>query len=172
MQSKKTAAPVLLASGMQDWRTPSSFLDQVRELGRIALDPCADDDPANHFAGRNLTREDDGLAQSWGRARGRRRGLVFVNSEYGTALSSWVDKCADEAQAGEEIIQLCPNRPGVRWYRRAQASATAMCGLDGRLTFEGAENCAPFPSVTFYYGSSPYLFCHVFAVLGDVRLLT
>lgn len=167
---KQTAT--LLSSKMQDWRSPVGFLDQVRKLGRIALDPCADSDPAHHFAGVNLTRADDGLISDWSRARGRRKGLVYVNSEYGPALSSWVDKCADESCFGNEIVQLCPNRPGVRWYRRAQAAAHAMCGLDGRLTFEGADNCAPFPSVVFYYGPNPYLFCHIFVELGDVRILT
>lgn len=171
MGLKKQTA-ILLSSKMQNWRSPWELLNTVKKIGRIALDPCADDDPVNHFACANLTRQDDGLTSDWSKARGRFRGLVYVNSEYGSALGDWVEKCGQEMMCGNEIVQLCPNRPGVRWYRSAQTYAHAMCGLNGRLTFEGAPNCAPFPSVLFYYGPSPYLFCHVFAELGDVRLLS
>ncbi len=165
-------SPALLSSKKQDWRTPKALLDKVREMGPIVLDPCASDDPAHHFATKNLTKSDDGLTDLWWPCVAGGDGLVFVNSEYGRALGDWVGKCADEASEDVcDIIQLVPNRPGPRWYRAAQDAATAMVGLDKRLTFVGAPTCAPFPSALFYYGPRPYLFCHVFQDDGDVRIL-
>ena len=157
------------SSEKQDWRTPSDFLDLVRRVGPIGLDPCASDDPEHHFARFNITKDQDGLVQPWHKTKDF--GLTYVNSEYGRALPRWVDKCATQAELGCEIIQLMPARPGSGWYRAAQAAASAMCELSGRLTFVGAKDPAPFPSAVFYYGPNPYLFCHVFQGRGGVRTL-
>jgi hypothetical protein len=163
----------LLSSDKQDWRTPQWLLDVVMEMcpGGIDLDPCASTYPEHHYALANLTKAEDGLGCDWAEEVTEGAGTVFVNSEYGRALPRWVAKCSNEWGEYLEVIQLAPNRPGTKWYAHALDEATAMCSLQGRLIFEGATQGAPFPSVLFYYGERPYLFCHVFDGHGDVRML-
>ncbi len=155
-------------SKRQTWMTPEWILDLVRKLGPIALDPCAADDAQFHFAAMNFTKVDDGLLQHWSRG-----GLVFANHEYGRAIPEWCDKCVQEADTGVQIVQMCPARPGAQWYMRAKENANALCELNGRVQFDEhwCTDQAPFPSALFYYGTSPYLFCHVFDEHGEVRRL-
>lgn len=168
------------SSARHDWRTPDALVELVKRcdgFGDIDLDPCASVDFADWFARTNRTRADDGLTILWEEhipveclGRGE-PATVFVNSEYGRALPAWVDKCAASAYDRMQVVQLAPNRPGVKWYRAALAAASAMCSLDGRLTFKGAPAAAPFPSALFYYGPRPYRFADVFQDHGDVRVM-
>ena len=162
---------VLKSSERQDWRTPEILLALVRGLGTIGLDPCAAYEKRHHFAAYNVTEEDgDGLDVDWAQLVGD-DALVFVNPPYGRELSDWVDACVYEADRGAEIILLAPSRTDTRWFRCATQSADARCLLYGRLTFEGAENSAPFPSAVWYFGQQHYQFCAVFADAGEVACL-
>jgi phage N-6-adenine-methyltransferase len=151
-----------------DWQTPDCVLDRVRQLGPIALDPCTTED--NPCGARYwFCPPTDALQRQWLQTPG---GITYVNCPYGRALSSWVAKCADEGARPEaELVLLVPARPDTGWYDRAEKSANALCEWRGRLTFRGAPSPAPFPSVLFYWGPSPWLFCHVFAPVGRVRVL-
>lgn len=158
------------SSKRQDWPTPLALIARLKEsFGVLALDPCAYDDPAYHFALINIVKAQDGLVQPWHVTA--HLGFAYVNSEYGRALPKWVDKCNQEGEAGAEIIQLTPARPGTQWYRSAKRGSQAICELDKRLTFQGADDPAPFPSTLFYRGPRPYLFCHLLQDDGDVRPL-
>jgi hypothetical protein len=161
--------PQIHSSVKQDYCTPQYVLDWVRRLGRITLDPTAHDNPCMHFADYCATKSFDGLAMDW--TKPMASGVTYVNSEYGRALPKWVDKCAQEqVRHGIEVVQLVPARAGNRWWRAARAKAHAMVELHKRITFVGAPDPAPFPSAMFYYGDRPYLFCHLFQDLGDVRV--
>ncbi len=87
---------ILLSSARQDWRTPPWFLDLVRQVGIITLDPAsAPDNPtgAAAFFARDVSipivgewRGTCGLVGAW-----TRPGLAFVNPPYGGHLSGPVD---------------------------------------------------------------------------------
>lgn len=158
----------LMSSEKMDWRTPEILLALVRGMGTIGLDPCADENPEHHFAAYNLTEADDGLEHSWDAYGGS---LVYVNPPYGRVLPAWIDYCNEFGEEGVEIILLVPSRTDTRWFRSATEAADARCLWHGRLTFQGAEHSAPFPSAVFYYGQDPWLFCSVFQDVGEVAVL-
>lgn len=82
----------LLSSERMDWRSPEWFLDLVREVGPIDLDPCTTvDNPTG--AARIIVQPPRawplppcGLSSSWERA-----GLAFANPPYGAHLSGAVE---------------------------------------------------------------------------------
>ena len=103
----------------------------------------------------------DGLAQPW-------HGKVFLNPPYGRGeLEPWIEKAVREVSEGraEKVVALLPARTGTKWFQRyvlksihyrigrehygvdAHEAIAIVRFLPGRLTFEGAKDCAPFPSV-------------------------
>ena len=54
----------LFSSKTDNWATPQDFFDRLDQEFRFDLDPCADEE--NHKCETYFTKEDDGLAQSWG----------------------------------------------------------------------------------------------------------
>jgi len=156
----------LLASERHDWQTPELVLELVRKLGPILLDPCTTDDNPCGAVARYVTQ---GLDLGWSCwADTGQSGLVFVNPPYGRQLGAWVEKATSEAVYGVEIVLLTPCRPDTRWYDHARSTCNAYCEIRGRLTFKGAPHPAPFPSALHYWGPKPWLFAHVFSVLGRV----
>ena len=88
---------VTLSSNRQNWRTPKWFLDLVRAVGPIALDPASSwDNPtgADAFYSRTYGRDtvpgywlgSCGLSGSWDR-----EGLAFINPPYGRHLSGPIE---------------------------------------------------------------------------------
>lgn len=151
-----------------DWRTPLHVVDCVRAAfeGTIDLDPCADADPANWIAERNLAgpKSDggDGLLAAW-------HGRVFVNPPYST-LRAWMDKLVDEWQRWPptitEAIVLCPSRTETRAWKTITAHASAVCFIHRRLNFVGGEHSATFPSALIYLGDRPGFFAKACLPLG------
>lgn len=142
-----------LSSERMDWLTPPEVVDVVRRvspLGTIALDPCGNRASVVGARRQYLVEDgDDGLALPWHGAGG----LVYVNPPYGRSLPAWIDKCADEAFDGAEIVALVPARPDTLWFRHALDHASAICFWSGRIRFFGATAGAPFPSVFIHFDS-------------------
>jgi hypothetical protein len=159
-----TLNPALLSSHNQTFNTPANFLELVRRLGVIGLDPCSNPNSIVN-ASRSLSLEagEDGLAESW-----LDQGLVFINPPYGRALPVWIQKAADSWHQAEqegrdfECVMLVPSRTDTRWFTTALLNASALGFWRGRLTFLGAEDPAPFPSLVIYFGHWGDLFTRVF----------
>ena len=121
---------ILLSSARQDWRTPEWFLDLVRQVGPITLDPAsAPDNPtkaAIYFArshaapGPSVYRGTCGLAGGWSRA-----GLAFINPPYGGHLSGPIEP----DYVHTKKCKACP-RPGITDPRVNLCTA---CGAAGRV---------------------------------------
>jgi hypothetical protein len=168
--------PALNASVKMDWQTPESFLELVRKVGPIALDPCTvPENPTGASVWctgklRQMTNPprtiDDGLDAPW--AMWSVGGLVYVNPPYGRALPKWVDKCIAEAERGAEIILLVPARPDTKWFRRLFQSATGVLFWSGRIRFRGATAGAPFPSLVAHWGPNHARFREVFGPFGSL----
>lgn len=160
----------LLTSSRPDWRTPRAVLDLVRRFAGkngITLDPCSG--PGSLVSAEfEWTERDNGLRREW-----CLDGLAYVNPPYGRAIQQWVIKCAQEAMLAEghggEIIALLPARPDTQWFQYVW-DANALCFWRGRLTFEGAPSCAPFPSCIAYWGERHYRFANVFSEVGHIVL--
>jgi hypothetical protein len=134
----------------------------VQVLGAIDLDPCASShDTSTVPAAQVYTAADDGLAQPWA-------GRVYLNPPYGSVIGAWLEKLARAYQARQvpAAVALVPARTDTAWFR--WLDDCALCFIQGRLRFSGAENSAPFPSVAAYFGADPAAFARNFAGLGPV----
>lgn len=171
-------------TGWEHWCTPEPFLERVRRIAPIGLDPCSC--PASRTRAEleiwlNGTREqkswatveearhvqiDDGLAFDWAG-----HGLVYVNPPYGTEIQLWA-LCL-EARAGEgvEIVALLPSRTDARWWHNLTDCAQAGCFVKGRVQFDnpppgsdgGGSNV---PSFVGYWGHRPERFLEAFGDYG------
>lgn len=149
------------STSSDEWCTPESVLERVRQVGDIMLDPCTSKE--NPVGAESIfTIDDDGLAATW-----EFGGLVFVNPPYSQA-KLWAAKIAEEAIACE-IVSLVAARPDTAWFRElCWDSADAVCFWRGRITFVGAPNPAPFPSCLTYHGPRVRRFERAFADAGKV----
>ncbi len=156
----KAKKSVHFSSAKGDWRTPKSVLEWLKPFGNIELDPSASSHVEEQFAALNYTIETNGLDKSW------ETGLVYCNPPYGRKIGLWTDKAVAEAGLGAEIIMLLPARPDTAWWQRMVKSANAVCFVKGRIKFEGAPHCAPFPSALVYFGARSTLFVDSMAARG------
>jgi hypothetical protein len=143
--------------------TPAPILAAVVAcLGAIDLDPCSNSKTApNVTAAQHFTVEDDGLRRTW-------RGRVYMNPPYGREIDAWVEKLTTEHRAGRvsEAIALVPARPDTQWFHRLRDYVC--CFIEGRLTFVGNTDPAPFPSALFYLGPEIGKFWYHFSGYGDI----
>jgi hypothetical protein len=135
---RPSGSHVLLSSERQDWRTPEWFLELVRSVGPIALDPAtAKHNPtkAAQFYSPEIPMVTPGwlgpcgLASEWSA-----RGLTFVNPPYGAHLSGPVEPGYRIMRKGQlvgvgrgwaqkiarhhgETIALVPVRTETEWWR-------------------------------------------------------
>ena len=155
---------VHFSSERAEWLTPPPILEASVELmGAIDLDPCADNGK-NVPATTHYTEDDDGLSKPW-------FGRVYMNPPYGAAIEAWVEALATRFEAGEvkEAVALLPSRTDTAWFRLLRHHPRSF--INGRLTFSGHQNPAPFPSVVVYLGRRSGRFVRVFSPLGDVYAL-
>lgn len=154
---------VHFSSATPEWYTPPIIVARVLDFfDEIDLDPCSNSrETPNVPATRHFTKADDGLSRRWS-------GRVYMNPPYGREIGQWVSKLCDEYERRniEAGIALLPARTDTDWFRRLRDYA--LCFIDGRLTFIGAANAAPFPSLLAYVGDEVARYAEVMADLGDV----
>ena len=128
-----------------EWYTPHHVFDAIGLT--FDLDPCAPPGGVPWVpATRHFSEADDGLTQPWS-------GRVWLNPPYGKMAGVWVNKLAEHGWG----IALVFSRTDVRWWHEATPRATAVCFIEGRLTFvAGAGQSAPGnsggPSALIAYG--------------------
>lgn len=177
---------VTLSSAKQDWLTPPYFLDLVRQVGPIALDPCAN--PMSFvrawwsFYGCNHV---DGLSVRWVIPENT---VCFVNPPYGRTLHLWAAKMASEGSsvirdAGAHEIALIPARTGTGyWEQFIWPFADAVCFWSGGnqhpsrmcfYTLDGrpAETGATFDAAVVYFGKNRNRFKEVFESYGTIQFV-
>ncbi|MDR1634266.1 MAG: phage N-6-adenine-methyltransferase [Bifidobacteriaceae bacterium] len=113
---------------------PQAVYDQLDAEFGFDFDPCP---PEPAF---------DGLAVAWGQRS-------FANPPYGRELPKWIAKAHAEAKLGKTVVLLIPSRTDTRWWHDHVMQADEIRYVKGRLTFQGAEHPAPFPSaVVIWHG--------------------
>lgn len=160
----------LMSSAREDWNTPYSVLELVREVGPIVFDPCSN--PASVVGAAvewQRDRDGDSLARSWP-VNCPAIGLAFVNPPYGRTIGAWLERCHGWrwSAPGREAIALVHARTDTRWFQEHARSADALCFWKGRIRFGGGRAGAPFPSLFMYWGSRSEHFAEVFAPHGLV----
>ena len=175
---KSNLAPLMGEGDRIDWNSPRSVVDLTRKIrGEIGLDPCSN--PRSIVGARvswSIETGHNGLSQSWAGY-----GLVYCNPPYGDAIVPWINKAAQEAgratqsaslgSFATEIVSLLPARTDTAWFSTLFRSARALAFWRGRLTFLGAPDPAPFPSMLPYYGPNPYRFADLFSEYAEIVIL-
>ena len=168
---RKETLDILMSSKNEHWNTPAEVLAPIHQtFGGIDLDPCSNDNSrvSAKTSYRGPTVDVDGLTASW-----QTNGLVFVNPPYGRKMKPWIQKCADEAKKSKdlgnrtEIILLGPARTDTNFFQKIVCpTADKVLFWEGRITFLGAEDPAPFPSFLSYWGHRPDKFMIAFLGKG------
>lgn len=106
-----------------EWYTPPGVFEALGLT--FDLDPCA---PAGGVpwvpAGSWYTAADDGLVQPW-------HGRVWMNPPYGPHTAAWMRKLASHGDG----VALVFARTDTAWFHRTIPAASAVCFIEGRLTF-------------------------------------
>jgi phage N-6-adenine-methyltransferase len=149
MTARTLASGLPLTSLSGEWATPAALFAEYDREFRFTLDVCASAD--NTKCARFLTREDDGLAQSWVGE------VCWMNPPYGRELPPWIERAALAARhEGATVVALVPARTDVRWWHQHvwdAANHRPRPGVEprflpGRIRFgDSAGGSAPFPTV-------------------------
>lgn len=149
---------VLFSSNTEEWGTPLNFYAKLDSEFHFDTDPCTTVD--NPLQTRVFyTKEDNGLERRW-------YGNVFINPPYGKNVGNWVRESRHRQLMPPEpeyhkiiyhknIVMLLPSRTDVAWFHEniwdsisnKPKSNIEIRFIKGRLTFVGAHNPAPFPSM-------------------------
>jgi len=135
------------SSESDEWATPASLLRPLDEaVGGFDLDPCSGAE-SRSIAPETYTAEDDGLARRW-------FGSVWCNPPY-SDVADWIEKARVESRREpvDVVLVLVPARTSTKWFHKFAATATAICFIEGRLSFGDATNSAPFPSMLLAFGA-------------------
>lgn len=103
---------------------------------RLNWDACASKENAklpNYW-----TKEEDALSQDW---KGKN---IWMNPPYGRDIGKWTEKAR---LSGAFVVGLLPVRSCTKWWHRDVVTDADLLFIKGRIRFDGATNCAPFPSV-------------------------
>lgn len=106
-----------------EWFTPSWLFERLGLT--FDLDPCTAPGGVEWIpATRHFSIEDNGLAQKWD-------GRVWLNPPYGPDTIAWLHRLAEHGNG----IGLVFARTDTAWWHRSVPRATAVCLLEGRITF-------------------------------------
>lgn len=132
---------VMFSSKKEDWETPQDFFDKLNEEFHFTLD--AADSLENAKCANYFTKEQDGLAKSWGGQ------VVWLNPPYGRYTTGlWVKKAYEEHQrTGCTVVMLLPARTDTIWFHNYILDKAEIRFVKGRLKFGGGKDPAPFPSL-------------------------
>lgn len=142
----------LFSSETSDWQTPLELYKKLDVEFNFDLDPCTTkDNPLGTPFYYSLDSFNDGLKLNW-------FGSVYINPPYNKEITKWLAKAYHEfttSQRVNSIVFLLPARTDTKWFHKYiynNASEKFYSWIDvrflkGRLTFVGATNPAPFPSM-------------------------
>lgn len=152
-----------------DFYTNQIIIERVRDAygGTIDLDP-ASHAVANSVikAQRIFTIADDGLQQTWD-------GKVWLNPPFGQ-WERWTSKILQELPNIDELCVLATTRTLTAQYFHALVkAASAMCILDGRIKFWGANASTPTDGhVILYFGPHQDTFIGAMKEIGRTYVNT
>ncbi len=153
-----------------DWNTPASDLDRVRQVAPIGLDPCSNSTSLVHAVVEfRLDRGENGLQLLWGG-----HGLVFVNMPYSRKLFvEFSEKIGYEASIDTPISALPPANIETAEWQDVYWQANAICFPRGRVRFwaGGQEQGTPRRANAFcYFGPYPQRVYAAFESRGVVLM--
>lgn len=136
-------------SEKNDWPTPQYLFNDLNKEFNFTLDVCANEknSKCEYFYGI----EEDGLAQKW-------QGVCWMNPPYGRGIDKWIKKAYEESRKGNcTCVCLVPVRSDTKWWHNYVMKSNEVRLLTRRLSFEGANNKAPFPAAIVVFKSGQYI---------------
>lgn len=142
------------SSRKDDWETPADLYSVIESEFQPQLDVCAWD--WNAKCPVWLTPFDDALSLNWqhvffAAGIGSAGMTAWMNPPYGRSIGKWTQAAHQAAGQGVTTVALLPARTDTAWWWGYCRTAEVRF-LPGRLTFMGATDCAPFPSVVVIWG--------------------
>jgi hypothetical protein len=154
--------------------TPGWFLDLVRAVAPIGLDPFGHSESLVRAKREyRITLGENAYLRRWCEDIDVARYIVFANPPYSKPnLDLCLDKFIEESRCGVEIVGLYPSDTSTGWFRRLVATATAI-HFPTRITFivpgsDGKRGSPPFPSLVPYYGNHLQDFVDAFEDAGPI----
>lgn len=136
----------LYSSDKMDWETPKQLFNKLNEEFYFSLDVCAT--PINTKCKMFFAIGDQSLDRDW-------FGIVWMNPPYGREISKWVAKAYNESRKTNcRCVCLLPVRSDTKWWHQYVMRASEIRLLNKRLSFEGANNKAPFPVAIVIFDST------------------
>jgi phage N-6-adenine-methyltransferase len=133
----------MMSSKRDDWETPQEFYDNINSVFGFAIDAAASEENAK--ADIFFTKEDDGLIQNW-------TDTTWVNPPYGRVVGEWVKKGYQEATKWKvPVVMLVAARTDTIRFHKYVMRASEVFFIKGRITFVGAKDPAPFPSMVVVF---------------------
>ena len=135
----------LFSRKSDEWRTPQWLFDTLNDLFHFDIDVACTDDNAkvDHY----FTVDEDGLTQPW-------VGTCWMNPPY-SQVELWMKKAWEKSQKGATVVCLVPSRTDTYWWSR-YADKGDYFFIEGRLKFNDAKQCAPFPSAIIVFNGKNY----------------
>lgn len=126
------------------WKTPPDLFGKLREVFPFTLDAAASEN--NLRLPRYYTPEQNGLRQPWDAE------WTWVNPPYKN-IKRWTLKALEESRLDRaNSVHLLPARTGAKWMQEtAFPYCKAICFMDKRVQFVGAEDPAVFDSCLLVY---------------------
>jgi len=140
-QRQRRQRQVLFTSQRQDWSTPQDDFAALDAEFRFTLDVAAS--PDNAKCPRFFTKDQDGLAQDWGRE------VCWMNPPY-NQVARWMSKALESSQAGALVVCFVYARTGTAWWH-TYATRGEIRFLRGRRKFSGAQFNAPADSAVVIF---------------------
>ena len=138
---------ILMSSASTDWETPKVLFNQLNDIFKFTLDPCAN--ASNALLSNYITEEMDGLKVSW---KGHR---VFCNPPYGKrTLVLWLKKAYEESELCPIIVMLIPSRTETDAFQKYACNGNVFF-IDKRLHFSNHKSPATFPSALVFFNTEP-----------------
>ncbi len=136
----------LFSTGKNNWETPQELFDELNAEYHFTVDVCASAENAK--CSRYFSPLDDGLAQDWGGE------TAWCNPPYSAKRQdAFVRKCfAESEKPGTTVVALLPARTDTKRFHEYIYQHAEIRFIRGRITFVGAENPAPFPSMVVIWG--------------------
>ena len=167
--SSSWADDKLYSSKKQDWGTPQALFDRLHEEFNFVLDAAASE--GNHKCAIWIGEDDNALQIDWRDRSGQSPSLtsqaeafwsqdpetaaaVWLNPPYGRGIGNWVRKAYQESLKGLTVVVLTFARTDTRWWHDWAMRAAEIRLIPGRVTFQGADNCAPAPSCLLVFDES------------------
>lgn len=148
MTDQRAFQTVGYTGGSDEHDTPVSFFAPIAEaVGGFDIDPAASE--TSDLAERNVTKDEDGLSIPW-------NGDVWLNPPY-SEVGDWMEYARNQYEHGHanRVVSLVFARTSTQWWHNHATTADAVCFVEGRLTFGGADNSAPAPSAVVIWGEIP-----------------